>query len=519
MWISVTVGGWSTTEAVNTTLKLIVSTVDQEPFITREPRPQGEQYSGYLVDLLNEISRRANFVYEFRQSSDGTFGALKPEGWTGVIGDVQQGRADIGAAALTVTPQREEAVDFTKPFMSNSVNLLVQKPAWTDLGLGYLVRPFSSDYWIMILVVLLLIGIVFFIIGKFSPYEWGNVAADRDPRGAKNSFTLRNSYLFVLSTLTWQGFREAPHSLSGRIMAAFWWMFVLFSLIAYTSNLTAYFLSRPEQMPKMPFKTYEELVETSDIRVGALLSGSTVSQLRTTRASALKSLYTKMNSQNTFAESYREGVSRVKTSNGHFVMFMDSTSAEYFARHNCELMIYGENLFPSSMAFAVRKGSVWRNKINEALVQLQEEGFLNQLKDKYWRFGGECSNIDGRKFKETAGFLSTLPIYPITLKDMAVAILLLFLGFIAAMVFLVIEIVHYAVTKKGKKIERPKILKNAPKIFRPKTKAAKAVPTDVELGEEAGPSSDGLESVPLEDAEDPGASSGDELRGEEAQKA
>ncbi|KAH9496321.1 Glutamate receptor 2 [Bulinus truncatus] len=495
---------------------LIVSVVDQEPFIVREPTQGRDLYKGFIVDLLNEISRRANFTYEFTQPSDGRTGEYRQAGWTGVIGDVVSGRAHVGGAALTVTTKREEAVDFTKPYLSNSVNLLVQKPTWDDLGLGYLVRPFSADYWIMILVVLLLIGIVFFIIGKFSPYEWGNVAADRDPRGAKNSFTLRNSYLFALSTLTWQGFREAPHSLSGRIMAAFWWMFVLFSLIAYTANLTAYLLARPEQIPKMPFKNYEDLLASPDIRVGVLLSGSTENSLRTSRSETLRSLWSKIASQNTFVEDYNEGVKRVKASKGNYVMFMETTSAEYYARKNCKLMIYGDTLFPSNMAFAVKKGSVWKKILNDAIEDLKDSGLLEQLKEKYWRFSGDCSNYDGRKFLETAGYLSTLPIYPITLKDMAVAILLLFLGFFAAMVFLVIEIVHYAVTKKGKKIERPKILKNPPKIFRPKTKAAKAGPTDVELGEEAGPSSDGLESVPLEDAEDPGAGSGDELRGEEA---
>ncbi|XP_055881996.1 glutamate receptor 2-like isoform X1 [Biomphalaria glabrata] len=493
---------------------LVISVVDQEPFITREPRPSGDYYSGYLVDLINEISRRANFTYTFKQADE--HGRYLSTGWTGIIGDVVKGEAQIGGGALTVTTKREEAVDFTKPYLSNSVNLLVQKPTWEDLGLGYLVRPFSADYWIMLLVVLLLIGIVFFVIGKFSPYEWGNVAADRDPRGAKNSFTLRNSYLFALSTITWQGFREAPHSLSGRIMAAFWWMFILFSLIAYTANLTAYFLARPEQIPKMPFKTYEDLLADTNIRVGVLLSGSTESLLRNSRSETLRSIYSKINAQNTFVGSYSEGAKRVKTSNGNFVMFMETDSAEYYARKNCNLMIYGDTIFPSNLAFAVRKGSVWKGIFNTIIEDLKDNGYLEQLKDKYWHFSGDCTNIDGRKYVETGGHLSSLPIYPITLKDMAVAILLLFLGFIAAMIFLVIEIVHYAVTKKGKKIERPKILKNPPKIFRPKTKAAKAGPTDVELGEEAGPSSDGLESVPLEDAEDPGAGSGDELRGDEA---
>lgn len=65
---------------------------------------------------------------------------------------------------------------------------------------------------------------------------------------------------------------------------------------------------------------------------------------------------------------------------------------------------------------------------------------------------------------------------------------------------------------QGKKIERPQILKHRPKIFRPKTKAAKAGPGEADQGE-AGPSSDGLESVPLDYTEEPG------LSADEAEKA
>jgi ABC-type amino acid transport substrate-binding protein len=487
--------------------ELIVSTVDQEPYIWRTISVAGEQYQGYLVDLLNEVANRAGFTYKFRQSPDGRYGAPRPGGWSGIIGDIINGKADIGGAALTVTPQREEAVDFTKPYLSNGVNLLVTKPTWSDLGLGYLVRPFSVDYWVLFLVVLFLIGLVFFVIGKLSPYEWGNVAADRDPRGAKNSFTLRNSYLFALSTLTQQGFREAPHSLSGRIMSAFWWMFILFTLVAYTANLTVYMLARPEQIPEMPFRTYEELLANENIKVGALNFGSSQGQLMKSQSPTLKSLWSKINTHNAWVETYNEGVQRVSTSNGNFALFMETLTAEYVARQNCNLMIYGDNLFPTSLAFALPRGSQWKSKIDAILVQLREDGFLDILKDKYWQYTGKCTNVDGRKFVEAGGRLSSLPIYPISLKDMSVAILLLFLGFIASMVFLVIEVVHYAVTKQGKKIEKPKILKNAPKFFKLKPKAAKAEPAEAEQGEgEAGPSSDGLDSVPLEDAEEPGAS-------------
>ncbi|RUS79847.1 hypothetical protein EGW08_012373 [Elysia chlorotica] len=512
----------ATTAASTGLPKLTISVTDQKPFVWRDANSNNpEFYTGFVVDLIKEVSRRAGFEYEFSQNDDKLIGAVRGGEWAGVIGDVQSGKATIGAGAITVTADRESVVDFTKPFMTNSINLLVQKPEWTSIGLGYLTRPFSTDYWIMVLVCLLLVGIVFFLIGKFSPYEWGNVAADRDPRGAKNSFTFRNSYLFALSTISWQGFREAPKSLSGRIMAAFWFLFVLFTLIAYTGNLTAYLLARPEQIPDMPFRTYEELLESSDITVGAVNFGSTQKMLMKSRSDTLRSMWSKINSVGSFVDSYEEGVKRVETSNGRFVMFMESASAEYYARKHCNLMLFGENLFPTSMAFAVPKGSLWRKRINDALTQIQDDGMMKQLIDQYWQFGGKCDNVDGRKYVKTAGgALSSLPIYPITLKDMSVAILLFFLGMIVAFVFLAIEILHYAVTKKGKKIERPNILKNPPKIFRGK-KAAKKAPEDVEAG--AGPSSSGdaLESVPLEDAEEPAASSSDELRpeGDEAAKA
>jgi hypothetical protein len=218
-----------------------------------------------------------------------------------------------------------------------------------------------------------------------------------------------------------------------------------------------------------------------------------------------------MNKQRSWEDTYRDGAERVKAAEGGFVFLMEASSAEFYARRNCNLMIYGENLFPTSMAFAMKKGSYWKEKINNAITDLVTDGYLDNLHDKYWRFNGDCNNVDGRQLLKNAGFMSTLPVYPITLKDMAVAILLIFIGAIASVIFLIIEIIHYAVTKKGKKLHRPAIVKNPPKLGAPKIfkggkgkrEAAKpaAVPADIEAGEEpvASSSEDQLEHVPLDD--------------------
>lgn len=42
-----------------------------------------------------------------------------------------------------------------------------------------------------------------------------------------------------------------------------------------------------------------------------------------------------------------------------------------------------------------------RKAISDAIVDLRASGYLDQLRDKYWRFAGECSNIDGRKYFRT----------------------------------------------------------------------------------------------------------------------
>lgn len=504
----------ATTAASTAAVKshLVISTMVQKPFVFQTISGDKVSYHGFLVDIIDEVAKvlKDKFTYEIKMAADATYGRETATGWTGILGEVHRGEADFGLAPFTVTPEREKAFEFTKPVMTDSVNLLVQKPHWFDLGLGYLVRPFAGEMWIMLLVALLLIGLVFFVIGKFSPYEWGNQAADKDPRGARNSFSLRNSYLFALSTLTWQGYREAPRSISGRITAAFWWIFVVFTLIAYTANLTAYMLSRPEQLPDLPFKNYEELVENSEMTVSALNFGTTERNLMTSRSATLKSIWTKMNQRNTWIQDFDEGVQRVETGNGNVVTFMQASSALYYARvaEKCNIMVYGEDLFPSSHAIAVGKSDKARHfkvEINKVIRDMKNSGMLDRLHDKYWKFGGSCNNIDGRKFISSAGFLSTMPIYPVTLKDMAVAILLFFLGLLAAIVFLIVEIVHYAVTKKGKKLHRPAIVKNPPKIFKPKAKkASKPGPSEIEAAEEAGgasadPDALELESVPLDD--------------------
>jgi ionotropic glutamate receptor len=53
-------------------------------------------------------------------------------------------------------------------------------------------------------------------------------------------FTLKESFWFALTSFTPQGGGEAPKSLSGRVLVAAYWLFVVLMLATFTANLAAF---------------------------------------------------------------------------------------------------------------------------------------------------------------------------------------------------------------------------------------------------------------------------------------
>lgn len=77
------------------------------------------QFEGYNVDLIYEISRLLGFNYTFRVVPDGRYGSYNKQTkeWDGMIKELLDQKADLAIADLTITYDREQAVDFTMPFM------------------------------------------------------------------------------------------------------------------------------------------------------------------------------------------------------------------------------------------------------------------------------------------------------------------------------------------------------------------------------------------------------------------
>lgn len=54
----------------------------------------------------------------------------------------------MGTGSLTITAQREKAVDFSKPFMDFTMALILRKPEEEEPNMFRFLDPFSPNVWL-----------------------------------------------------------------------------------------------------------------------------------------------------------------------------------------------------------------------------------------------------------------------------------------------------------------------------------------------------------------------------------
>ena len=172
-----------------------VVTIEDQPFVIKsvDPKTGAVSWSGFSIDLLEILAKKINFRYDLYEGTD--YGSLRPTGpngtmkWSGLVGDVESGRADFAVSAMTVTPQREQVVDFTKRYMGefkisvfnfelsldpflNSLDyavgiLMKKKPAVSNL-FSFL-NPFHVTVWYSIIAGLVIVSLLLYVLNRVSP--------------------------------------------------------------------------------------------------------------------------------------------------------------------------------------------------------------------------------------------------------------------------------------------------------------------------------------------------------------
>ncbi|XP_053931352.1 glutamate receptor 3 isoform X2 [Cuculus canorus] len=317
-------------------------------------------------------------------------------------------RADIAVAPLTITLVREEVIDFSKPFMSLGISIMIKKPQKSKPGVFSFLDPLAYEIWMCIVFAYIGVSVVLFLVSRFSPYEWHLEDSNEEPRDPQNppdppnEFGIFNSLWFSLGAFMQQGCDISPRSLSGRIVGGVWWFFTLIIISSYTANLAAFLTV--ERMVS-PIESAEDLAKQTEIAYGTLDSGSTKEFFRRSKIAVYEKMWSYMKSAepSVFTKTTADGVARVRKSKGKFAFLLESTMNEYIEqRKPCDTMKVGGNLDSKGYGVATPKGSALRNAVNLAVLKLNEQGLLDKLKNKWWYDKGECGSGGGDSKDKTS---------------------------------------------------------------------------------------------------------------------
>eukprot|EP00112_Aurelia_sp_Birch-Aquarium-sp1_P020682 Seg539.6 transcript_id=Seg539.6/GoldUCD/mRNA.D3Y31 product="Glutamate receptor 2" protein_id=Seg539.6/GoldUCD/D3Y31 len=371
---------------------LRIVTVIDEPFTFKNKHKNGSTYyTGFCVDILDELAKDLNFTYTMYVVKDGEYGRFHNGSWTGMIGDVLYRKADMAVASITVTSIREEVIKFTKPYMELQNSYVKRRSNVMQLDVLQFLSPFSAHVWMITVLAGIAGSIVIYYVELYSPSGWRNVVDEEN--GANGGiFSVANSIWFTVSSWLLQGAENTPRSLSGRIFVGILWFVILIVTSTYTANMAAYFtfsksVTEQEDIESLlktgvsfSLKRYtamDQYLQNSDYRVYRLLSQ-------------------KIHEQKKFVKNATEGVALVQKEKNLIFLGEGPYSEWLINRKPCDLKIVNGILPSRSYGFPVRKGSPISEKISIGISNLEESNFIADMKKHYWSTLSECNGISSK---------------------------------------------------------------------------------------------------------------------------
>uniref|UniRef100_A0A8C1CZ50 Glutamate receptor n=1 Tax=Cyprinus carpio carpio TaxID=630221 RepID=A0A8C1CZ50_CYPCA len=376
------------------TLKVV--TLLEEPFVMVAENILGQpkRYKGFSIDVLDALAKILGFKYEMYQVADGKYGSPQANGsWNGMIGELIGKRADVAISAITITPERENVVDFSKRYLDYSVGILMTKTE-ERLNIFSLLAPFDLAVWACIAAAIPVVGVMVFLLRRVQSVRTQNPPGPHQPAPVTTSF--QSAIWIVYGAFVQQGGESFMSSMALRIAMGSWWLFTLIVCSSYTANLAAYLtVSRMDNA----VRTFQDLSKQTELSYGTVRDSAVFEYFRVKGTNPLEQ-------DSTFAELWRtinknqgqdnsvtspaEGIRKVKRD--PYAFLWDMAVLEYAALtdDDCTLVVTGNSMSSKGYGLALQHGSPYRDLFSQKILDLQEKGDLDILKQKWWPRKGRC---------------------------------------------------------------------------------------------------------------------------------
>ncbi|XP_029985520.1 glutamate receptor ionotropic, delta-1-like isoform X2 [Sphaeramia orbicularis] len=393
------------------TVKVVTLLEDPFVMVAENILGQPKRYKGFSIDVLDALAKILGFKYEIYQVSDSRYGSQLPNGsWNGMIGDLINKRADLAVSAITITPERENVVDFSKRYLDYSVGILLRKPE-EKINIFSLFAPFDLAVWACIAAAIPVVGVLIFLLNRLQALRSSTQNAPGQP-SAVGSGTLHSAIWIVYGAFVQQGGEGVVGSVALRIVMGSWWLFTLIVCSSYTANLAAYLtVSRMDHA----IRSFQDLARQMDVDYGTVRDSAVYDYFRNKGTNPLEqdSTYaelwrtiSKNNGMDYSVSSPSEGIRKAKKT--PFAFLWDMAVLEYAALtdDDCTITVSGNTMSSKGYGIAMQHGSPYRDLFSQKILELQEKGDLDVLKQKWWPRTGRCdlhvhasAHPDGRSLK------------------------------------------------------------------------------------------------------------------------
>jgi ABC-type amino acid transport substrate-binding protein len=196
---------------------LRVATRVLEPLVVQ----RGNSLSGFSIDVWNEVARRAGLKSEFV-----IVGSVKA-----MLDAVESGDAQAAVAAISMTPEREQRVDFSHMYLQSGLQIMtpIHQASWLD-SMGHVSW---ADVLGVVALVALLIALVAHVIWL--------IERGRNPEFPKEYLRgVGEGLWWAVVTVVTVGYGDrTPKRVWGRIVAAIWMFAGIFLIAHLTATITS----------------------------------------------------------------------------------------------------------------------------------------------------------------------------------------------------------------------------------------------------------------------------------------
>ncbi|XP_076315592.1 putative glutamate receptor isoform X2 [Tachypleus tridentatus] len=271
---------------------------------------------------------------------------------------------------FSITPSRDLAVDFTYPYYVDYVNFIVKAPSEKPRYIA-IIRPFTLEVWIAILVSVIVTAVILSLLTKMSFVP------------QSENWTVSQTIWYFFGALTQQGGAEhIPQKGTVRMVVSAFWAFAIIIMAGFSGTLTSFinvpgFNKAVDNIPDLVQK-----IQVGEYKAGTVEGSSILKILSDATQGYLFNIGQAMKAdpKNSVVRSIQQGVNETIYRNYALVFTKAPMEAEVAALGISRFRFSTDQFFSAYYAIAIPTGSPMKELLDVFVFKCMEAGLV-----EFWK--------------------------------------------------------------------------------------------------------------------------------------